>query len=314
LPLFFQDNSLGYILFRVENIDNINYYIFRSYISSALQGALLVNNLKERADELKKTYENLKVNQRKLLMTEKMASLGRLTAGITHEMNSPLAAARNAIEEVKYLTDEYKKSIDKPEVLPEDHKAISEDMIKHLDIAFKSIDKSLHFIKGIKTQSYSSSGLRMEYFDGGKAVSDYVDLLEFLFRRNNCRLSKAVDDNIMLYGEMQSLNQILSNLLINAIDACRETDNKESEVSVILKKIDDNKAELQIKDNGVGITEENLFKIFDPFFTTKSEGKGTGLGLSIVHDLVENFQGYIDVKSKPGETVFTVTFPLKNKN
>ncbi|MBN2547114.1 MAG: substrate-binding domain-containing protein [Spirochaetes bacterium] len=314
LPLFFQDISLGYILFSVENIDAINYYIIRSYISSALEGALLVNDLKDRAQELKKAYDNLNENQKKLLMSEKMAALGRLTAGIAHEMNSPLASARNALEEIKHLIDEYKQSIDNPEVLPEDHRAISDDMFKYMDIAVKSIDKSTNFIKGIKSQTYNSFNVIQESFNGSKAISDYLDILQFLFKRNKCSLVKEIENNIMLCGDTQALNQILSNLIINAIDACKVTDNQESKIYVFFKKLDEFRAELQIKDNGIGISEENLFKIFDPFFTTKSLGEGTGLGLSIVHELVDKFKGYIEVKSKPSDTVFTIIFPLNNKN
>ncbi|MBN2547113.1 MAG: substrate-binding domain-containing protein, partial [Spirochaetes bacterium] len=107
IPLFFQNYQTGYIIFKITNIDINLYYILASYLSSALQGSKLVKDLEKRAQELMKTYDNLKENQERLLAAEKMASLGRLTAGIAHEMNTPLAAARNAIDELGKLIEEY---------------------------------------------------------------------------------------------------------------------------------------------------------------------------------------------------------------
>jgi len=79
---------------------------------------------------------------------------------------------------------------------------------------------------------------------------------------------------------------------------------------IYLKKSINDKAHLVVRDTGSGISNENLNKIFDPFFTTKPFGQGTGLGLTIVHDLVKEFNGHIEVQSKPGETVFTIAFPI----
>ncbi|RPJ07245.1 MAG: hypothetical protein EHM28_07815, partial [Spirochaetaceae bacterium] len=155
-PLFFQDLPLGFILFDIDNasIDISIYNILSSNISSALQGANLVQNIKERARELEDAYQSLKENQQKLLIAEKLASLGRFTAGIAHEMNTPMATVRAALKEISDLVEEYKTSIGNASVLPEDHLAIAADMMKRTDLAVRSVEKSVGFIRGIKNQIY----------------------------------------------------------------------------------------------------------------------------------------------------------------
>jgi signal transduction histidine kinase len=224
-------------------------------------------------------------------------------------MNTPLAAARTAIKELDFLIKEYSQSIDNKNVSPEDHKNISKDMNKYMNIALQSLEESAKFIKGIKAQTYNMSNKNMQTFSADKVLLDTINLLEYLFITNNCKLTKEIENEITLFGHPRSFSQISTNLVINAIDACVLNSDKKL-ITIILKKIDEKKVILAVQDNGAGISKENLVKIFDPFFTTKPFGEGTGLGLSIVHELVNEFDGKIEVESKPGKTIFTVTFSL----
>lgn len=266
--------------------------------------------MEKRTAELDKAYHDLKENQKKLLSVEKMASLGRLTAGIAHEMNTPLAVVRSSMKELVMLIDEYKLSIHNNSVLPEDHESIASDMLRHAEIAAKAAEKSAGFIRGIKGQTFSNNQNIVQTFQATQIIIDTLNLLEFRIKKSSSKIISEFDDTIYLNGNQLWLSQIITNLVNNAIDACI---GKECIISVKLSKINDKNAQLTVQDTGSGISPENISKIFDPLFTTKPFGEATGLGLSIVSELVNQFKGSIEVKSETGLTIFTILFPLQNK-
>jgi signal transduction histidine kinase len=242
-----------------------------------------------------------------MIIIEKMASLGRLTSGIAHEMNTPLATVRASMKELKTLVDEYKNSINNSHVLPEDHQEIAEEMNKYIDLATKAAEKSVGFIKGIKAQTKNLNSSFIETFNASKVIFDVLNLIEFKIKKISCKVISDLDESIMLNGNKQGLSQIVTNLLNNAIEACSK---KMGIITVKFIKSNKKKAELIVEDTGEGILPENMSKIFDPMFTTKPFGEATGLGLSIVQEFVKQFKGTINVTSKPGLTKFTVIFPL----
>ena len=302
-PLYFKDCRFGYIIFELGPEDGTVYDTLQVQISSALMGAELLR-------EREKTYRLLKKNQEQLLISEKMASLGRLTAGIAHEMNTPLAAARASIDVLEDLAEEYFKSIDNPRVLPEDHKAIVEDMRRCLSAAKVSIEKSASFIRGVKGHTSNLIERPREVFAAAPVVRDTLHMLDFVFKHSGCSLELSLDEAAALCGDPHELSQILANLANNAVEACAPGSGA---VRISLERLQDGKVSLRVQDNGIGIPAENLSKIFDPMFTTKPFGKGTGLGLSIVHELAGKFDGQIEVESAPGYTSFTILFPADGK-
>ena len=287
-------------------------------MSSALQGVFLVNTIEEQMKDLAKanaqleeSYRYLQENQQRLIASEKMASLGRLSAGIAHEMNTPLATVRAALLEIKMLAEEYDQSIDDPQVEPADHHEIAQEILKNTIFAMRAAEKSAGFIRGMKAQTYGQLGKKKELFNAVVVAEDVFVVLEHQLKKNRCTLQKELGKNLHLHGDPQAFNQILTNLLVNAIDACK---GKTGEIRVILAEDPEEKAvDLRVIDNGTGISKENMTKIFDPFFTTKSFGEGTGLGLSIVYDLVKEFNGNISVDSIPGRTEFFIRFPGKKE-
>lgn len=317
-PLYFQDNQIGFIVFdaiprKLDVFDSL-----RIQMSSALQGVFLVNKIEEQMKDLAKanaqleeSYRYLQENQQRLIASEKMASLGRLSAGIAHEMNTPLATVRAALLEIKMLAEEYDQSIDDPQVEPADHHEIAQEILKNTIFAMRAAEKSAGFIRGMKAQTYGQLGKKKELFNAVVVAEDVFVVLEHQLKKNRCTLQKELGKNLHLHGDPQAFNQILTNLLVNAIDACK---GKTGEIRVILAEDPEEKAvDLRVIDNGTGISKENMTKIFDPFFTTKSFGEGTGLGLSIVYDLVKEFNGNISVDSIPGRTEFFIRFPGKKE-
>lgn len=316
-PLYFHKRQIGFILFGDTLKDSSEYEQLSQIISTAINGVLLLEDMADKALELKKTnveleeaYESLKENQQKLLISEKMASLGRLTAGIAHEMNTPLAAVRTSLKELEELVDEYTNSIDNPQVLPEDHRSIAQDMMKHLQLAENGAEKSAGFISGIKAQTTNMNTSNSQVFIAADVIIEALSVLEFALKKGNCKLITNCDKSVKLYGDPKRLVQVITNLVINSIDACKPDGGN---ISISLINNGDGYAKLTVQDTGCGIPEEIISKIFDPMFTTKPFGEGTGLGLSIVHDLVNEFKGSIDVESKKGLTSFVISLPIKQE-
>jgi signal transduction histidine kinase/DNA-binding LacI/PurR family transcriptional regulator len=320
-PLYFEKYQIGFIVFEIINNLQIGntFNILANQISVGLKGVFLINDIMEKDkmlenairdiksnhEILEKTYNKLKENQEMLLVSEKIASLGRLTAGIAHEMNTPLSASLYSLSILTNLIHEYQISINDPQVLPEDHKEISMEMLKHADIAMKSVDKSLGFIRGIKSYNISMTQENNQKFKIAPILKDSFTLLDFILNKNKCKLITEIDNELILYGNPRFINQIITNLIINSIDACKPSGGN---IFVYLYAENGNVI-LEVKDTGSGIAKENISKIFDLLFTTKPFGEGTGLGLNIVNDLVSQLKGTITVNSEPGNTVFMITFP-----
>jgi C4-dicarboxylate-specific signal transduction histidine kinase len=258
---------------------------------------------------LEDAYQTLRENQQKLLIAEKMASLGRITAGIAHEMNTPLAATRAALRKATQLADEYKLSIDDPEVTDDDHKEIADEIISVVKLADTAAERAASFVRDIKIQTRNFKPLKKQTINVGRVIEDSLLLLYHALENKECKVDyQSSHDNIQVLGPPGRLEQIVTNLVNNAIDACV---SEGGEISI---KLDQHEGyvELQVSDNGSGISSENLPKIFDPMFSTKPFGTSTGLGLTIVHDIVVgDFNGSIDVQSQVGEgTTFTIHIPI----
>ena len=278
--------------------------------------SLLEVRVEERTEELQNSnlkleqaYQKLLTNQEALLVSEKMASLGRLTAGIAHEMNTPLAAARVSLFELDKLVDEFGQSIGDDEVSEADRQEIALEMRQIVDISTRSIERALKFIRGVKSQTRKSESAH-QHFNAVGVIEDTLMLMNHTLTKNNCTISFEPSlQTVGLMGSATSFGQIVTNLITNAIDACQPGGGM---ITVELIKGGESII-LRVSDDGVGIPKEIRSRIFDPLFTTKPFGEGTGLGLSIVHDNVTQiFNGTIDITSQVGEgTTFSIQFPVE---
>ncbi len=234
-----------------------------------------------------------------------MASLGRMTAGIAHEMNTPLAAVRASLVELESLAEEYKQSISDAEVTVDDHKDIAKDMHKSLGIAKKASERVVSFIQSIKSQTMDLSSQDYCIFNAVPVIQDAILLLNYNLRKNKCSVNlKTAHDNVELYGSGGRLSQIITNLLTNAIDAYRGKGGGPITI------------DLFYNTSGIDlIIKDVISKIFDPMFSTKTLAEGTGLGLTIVHDIITgDFGGSIEVDSKINEgPAFILHFPKPAK-
>jgi DNA-binding LacI/PurR family transcriptional regulator/signal transduction histidine kinase len=315
MPLSFKNEQLGVIILEVHAGSGGAYDELRKQFGAAvkrLEGerelARMHTLQRERTLELEHAYQAVRENQQKLLISEKMASLGRLTAGMAHEMNTPLAAVRAALGELQKLAIEYKGSIDDAEVTKDDHREIVKEMESSIQLADGAAERVAGFVRGIKSETRNLSSVESRQFNAVTVVQDTLLLLNHAARKGNCVVTFEPErDMVELFGAPGRLSQVVTNLVTNAIDATAEKGGG----PIVLRLLRwAEGVELRVTDKGTGIPPENLEKIFDPMFTSKPFGVGTGLGLTIVHDIVTgDFNGSIEVDSEPGAgTTFTLRF------
>jgi signal transduction histidine kinase len=267
----------------------------------------VATTLRKQAAELEQAYGELNRSQEQLLIAEKMAALGRVTAGIAHEINSPLGGVSNSLMAVKGFIGEYQASIDDPEITSEDHRAIAEDMLNALGTAEGALTKVAQFVKSIKSQTRAGEGGSTQ-FDPGAEIDSTIVLLQHELKRRKVAVFTELDRGQQLTGDQGKFGVLIQNLISNAIDAYG---GEPGEVWIRMKA-DKGNLIIAVQDSGCGIPEDIRSRIFDYLFTTKDVGKGTGLGLAMVHSVVHtNFRGSIDLESEVGVgTTFTITIPL----
>jgi signal transduction histidine kinase len=273
--------------------------------------------LQKQKEEVQSTLSELKSTQAQLIQSEKMASLGELTAGIAHEIQNPLNFVNNFSEVNKELVDELQQELKAGKV--DDAFAISNEIKENEEKINHHGKRADAIVKGMLQHSRSSSGVK-EPTDINALVDEYLRLTYHGLRAKdksfNATLKTDYDETIGNINIIpQDIGRVLLNLYNNAFYAISEKkkqvdDNYEPTVSLSTKRIND-KVEVRVKDNGDGIPQKVLDKIFQPFFTTKPTGQGTGLGLSLSHDIVKAHGGELKAETKEGEgSEFVIQLPV----
>lgn len=278
--------------------------------------------LTQQQEELQKTFTELKNTQSQLVQSEKMASLGQLTAGVAHEINNPINFVSAGIDSVRQNYSDIKNLLDKYFALPVE--GASAEQLKSIETFKKEIDfdsvmeEMEHLLKSIKNGAMRTTEIV-------KSLRNFSRLDEYALKKANIHegidstltiLTNKIKNRIEIVKEYDSLpeitcfpgqlNQAFMNILNNAIDAIPVNGT----IHIRTKAIR-NHVEIRIKDTGKGMTDEVKRKIFEPFFTTKNVGEGTGLGLSITFGIIEKHKGSIQVESEPGKgTEFIIQIPM----
>ena len=271
--------------------------------------------------QLEKTLEDLKSAQVQLIHSEKMASLGELTAGIAHEIQNPLNFVNNFSEVNKELISELVDEVDKGNT--QGVKDIALDIKENSDKINHHGKRADAIVKGMLHHSRKSEG-KKEPTDINALCDEYLRLSYHGLRAKdktfNAKFETAFDENLpKIKVVSQDMGRVILNLINNAFFAVAEKkkaapENFEPTVKIVTQKLD-GKVVIKVKDNGNGIPKSVKDKIFQPFFTTKPTGQGTGLGLSLSYDIVKAHGGEIKVETMPGEaaaqsgTEFTIILP-----
>jgi signal transduction histidine kinase len=276
----------------------------------------LEKTVEERTAELKQSLEELKSTQSQLIQSEKMASLGELTAGIAHEIQNPLNFVNNFSEVNKELVDELQQELKAGKI--EDAIVISNDIKDNEEKINHHGRRADAIVKGMLQHSRTSSGQK-EMTDINGLADEYLRLSYHGLRAKdksfNVEIKTDFDSSIgKININPQDIGRVLLNLFNNAFYTVNEKKLAqngafESVVNVSSKKENGNVA-IKVEDNGNGIPQKVLEKIFHPFFTTKPTGQGTGLGLSLAYDIVKAHGGEIKVETKEGEgSQFIIQLP-----
>ena len=259
----------------------------------------------------------LKAAQAQLIQSEKMASLGELTAGIAHEIQNPLNFVTNFSELSKELIQEMQTAIEQGN--QQEVKDIVGDIEQNLEKINHHGKRADAIVKGMLLHSRQSTGEKAPV-DVNALVEEYIRLsfhgLRAKDKTINANIKTNFDKNVgKLELVEQDIGRVILNLMNNALYSAsqnREKNNNEPIVTVTTKKLE-NSIEISVTDNGTGIPKHVLDKIFQPFFTTKPTGKGTGLGLSLSYDVVKAHGGSIQVESTEGQgATFIVRLPVGN--
>jgi signal transduction histidine kinase len=310
LALNYQTEHIGFVVFELQRQEDAAVCeALHRQLSGALKGALLMQTEKLYAHELEEANKELKDSHARLFVAEKMAALGRLTAGLAHEINTPLAATRTALAEMGALIREYRASRGNPSVTEADFDAIAKELTDAQALATRAVEQAVSFVRNIKAQTSDMAHQERVRFDMGSVIEETLKDLSYALNQGKCRVSfKAAAEKIEALGLPGRLAQVLTNLVTNAIDACAPAGG--GDIAITLSGGPAG-AVLKVADSGGGIPQESLSKIFEPLFTTKPFGRGSGLGLTIVHDIVTlDFGGTLKVESRVGEgTAFTLRFP-----
>ena len=249
----------------------------------------LQEKVEQRTEELQKALDELRKSQNQLVQSEKLASVGRLAAGMAHELNNPVGAIRNFIQDV--LED-----------MPQ-----GDPKRERLERAEKATGRCKRLVNDLLTFSRESKELKSVDINDivGSALAD----AEVQIANPNIRISKELKPDLPKINiDPFQIQQVLMNIIMNAADAIK----KEGRITVKTSSSPEN-IFVEISDTGEGIPAEIQNKIFDPFFTTKAPGKGKGLGLAISYNIVKRFNGDIHVKSEKDKgATFTITLPLEN--
>jgi two-component system NtrC family sensor kinase len=286
------------------------------------QLTILNKKIEKQKHKLEKALNNLKSSQAQLIQSEKMASLGELTAGIAHEIQNPLNFVNNFSELNTELVDEMKKELangNAPEAIK-----IADDIRENEQKINYHGKRADGIVKGMLQHSRKSSGQK-ELTDINALADEYLRLSYHGLRAKdktfNTTMKTDFDETILRARVIpQDIGRVLLNLFNNAFYAVSEKQKAEGAkqnakskyeptVSATTKKVD-SRIFISVKDNGNGIPQKIVDKIFQPFFTTKPTGEGTGLGLSLAYDIIKVHGGTLKVETKEGEgSEFIVQLP-----
>ena len=236
---------------------------------------------------LETTLEQLKETEAQLAQSEKLASLGRMSAGIIHEINNPLNFTKTGLYTLREMAEPMGR----------------EEKIEFLEVV-QDMEDGINRVTNIVSDLRTFTQPNITQFEAVPVLGVVNSSLRFLANewRDRVKVEKDIPEDQIVWANSHQVTQILVNLLQNALDALKRNTSSEVEPTIRISSFDENGESLiVIWDNGEGIPAENLYKIFDPFFTTKDVGEGMGLGLSICYRIMKQHGGRIEVHSEPGK-------------
>jgi signal transduction histidine kinase len=276
---------------------------------------------REKSEELEKALVDLNKAQDQLIVQQKLASLGALTAGIAHEIKNPLNFVTNFAEVSEVLIDELRESLQNLKQDPKEI-SVSDEIVKNLELNVRKIKehgkRADSIVRGMLMHSRGHAGER-QLTNINALLAEYTKLAYHGMRAQdadfNVTIEETYDPSIEPISAVpQDLSRVFLNIVNNACFAANEKKKTKTgfspTISIRTRNLGE-RVEIRIKDNGNGVPEKIRKKIFEPFFTTKPAGAGTGLGLSMSYDIVvQEHKGEIRVETEEGKYAeFVITLP-----
>ena len=247
---------------------------------------------------LESTIEQLKETETQLVQTEKLASLGRMSAGIIHEINNPLNFATTGLYTLR------KKG-----------KLLGAEQQAEFTEVLQDVEEGIKRVKDIVSDLITFTHPDNEQVENVDVADVIASAMRFLSNeiKDRVRVEVNLPEHQRIQANNNRLTQVFVNLLQNSVDGLKEKSFDGEQPTIWIEgRVDPEKSVVIIRDNGQGIEPQNIGKIFDPFFTTKDVGEGMGLGLSICYRIIQEYQGHIRVKSERGKFCeFTLEFVVK---
>lgn len=260
--------------------------------------------------ELKSILDTLNTTQKQLVQSEKMASLGGLVAGVSHEINTPVGVAVTAASFLENSANTFRDLFKNGQMKKSDLEKFVSIVDESAKMLLGNLQRAADLIQSFKRVAVDQTTNDISRIDLKQYLDEVILSLRPQFKNRPIAVDIRCEDKIVLEVAAGPLSQVFSNLLNNALLHAFDADDSGS-ITVTCRLLEDGRAEMRFHDTGKGIPPEVLPKIFDPFFTTKRGHGGTGLGLHILFNIVtQQLSGTVEVNSQPGEgTEFVVTLP-----
>lgn len=311
LPIIYRDKLRGFVgfdnvetkgIWKEEDISILN--LASELFSNVFERILSENELTIINKELENTIISLKSAQTQLFQQEHMVAIGQLAAGIAHEINNPLGfviSNQNTLE--KYFEDLVSIVSTKELIEPEysEYSFIKDDLESIMSDINIGLNRVKKIVKGLRFFSRVDRFDDFELYDLNEGIENTLIVLNYKLGQNITVIKNYQKDLPSVMANGSKINQVILNILVNAVDAVEEKPKPHDGVINIETTLDGKHLNFIVKDNGIGISESVKKQMFNPFFTTKAVGKGTGLGLNIVYDIIKNLHlGEVLINSVSG--------------
>ncbi|BFM09645.1 PAS domain-containing sensor histidine kinase [Halioxenophilus aromaticivorans] len=298
------------------NGEDVLYAITRD-ISEKKKLEIAINDrnadLKTANDSLEEMLEDLRRTQDKLVESEKMASLGSLVAGVAHEINTPIGIGLTGVTQLMEESRDIRQSYQAGKMTQDDFEEFLDSTNEISDIVKKNLDRTAHLVRSFKQVAVDQTCEEDRQINIKTYIDEVVFSLASVLRKDKVDVAIDCDAHHEVMTNPGLLSQVLTNLIVNSVNHGFSYSNGGA-ISIGVSKTADDEIQIDYKDNGRGISQENLPKIFDPFFTTRRNRGGTGLGLNIIYNIITGpLGGSIECHSKENEGVqFLVKFKVQS--
>ena len=261
----------------------------------------LEQRVAERTDSLAKALLALERAQKDMIETEKLASLGRVVAGVAHELNTPLGNALTTVSTLDFELTGLRAELESGSMRRSALVTFMDRAQEGLALSESNLQRAAHLIANFKQVAVDQIGDQRRKFDVAQVTTDVINVLMPMIRKCGCQMELLLQDDLECDTFPGGYGQVLTNLVVNALTHAFEP-SAPGCITVRVGPVGSDAFELVVSDNGVGMDESVRTHVFDPFFTTKMGRGGTGLGMNIVHGLVTRvLKGHIVVTSAPGQ-------------